>query len=243
MSTKLLSAQMSPQMSVIRFPEKPKNAPPLNFRMEKKSATSADIFVYDIIGGWGISAQSFVKDLKALGNVKSINLHVNSDGGDVFDGRAIFSNLVNHPAKITTYVDGLAASIASLIALAGNPIIMADGSFMMIHNAWGMAVGNATEIRKFADLLDSTSKTIADTYAAKTGLSNEDIAAMMQEETWMNAQEAVDKGFATSVGPSLKMAAAVRHREFFAKMPPKELLPTRQKAEAAILRGRAALEG
>jgi len=212
---------------------------PLDYRMVKAAkGDSAEIYIYDMIGSWGVTAQSFVKDLKALGSVKHIDLHISSDGGDVFDGRAIYNNLVKHPATITAHVDGLAASIASLIMLAGDEVHMAEGSFVMIHNAWGFAMGDSNDMRKTADLLESVNNSIIDTYISKTGQSRDDIVSWMNEETWLTAQEALDLGFVTSIDEPLKMAAKVRNPGIFNKLP-SALAPSRIAAVEALERIRA----
>lgn len=214
---------------------------PLNYRMiEDKAKDSAEIFLYDIIGTWGISADRFSQDLRALGNVRQIDLHINSDGGDVFDGRAIYSLLVQHSARIVTYIDGLAASIASLIALAGNEVRAADGSFFMIHNAWGIAIGDSSEIRKTADLLDSVNQSIIDTYVARSKMPEAEIRQLMNDETWMPASEAKDRGFVDVVSEPLKIAAQI-HESFGFKNPPQALLPNRVAALEAIRRARAVM--
>ena len=219
--------------NVVKFLPRDVNRP-LDYKIvNNKVSQSADIFLYDMIGGWGITAENFAKDLKDLGSVKTINLHINSDGGDVFDGRAIFSLLVQHPARIVSYVDGLAASIASLIALAGNEVRMADGSFFMIHNAWGVGIGDSKDLRKLADLLDSVNNTIIDTYQARSKQSREDIISWMNDETWMTASEAKDRGFADVVDEPLKVAACIRDSSSF-KRPPANLMPRRVAASQLI---------
>ncbi len=197
---------------VVKFPNSPPS--PAGYQVKAaKSGDSAEIYIYDIIGsGWlgGISAENFASDLKALGNVRTIDVRINSDGGDVFDGRTIYSLLAQHKANINIYVDGLAASIASLIAMAGNRIIMADGSMMMIHNAWGLVVGNADEMRKQANLWEMIDQTLVKTYCARTGISAPKCIEMMNEETWMTADEALKNGFADEIVEGKKVAAQVR---------------------------------
>lgn len=227
---------------VVKFPQRDPNKP-LNYRMvEDKAKERAEIFLYDIIGGWGISADQFAKDLRGLGDVKSIDLRINSDGGDVFDGRAIYSLLAQHSARVVTHIDGLAASIASLIALAGNEVRAADGSFFMIHNAWGLAIGDAEEIRRTANLLDSVNQSIIDTYVARSKMPEAEIRQLMNDETWMTANEAKDRGFVDVVSEPLKIAAQVQiHDSFGFKNPPQALLPNRVAALQAIQRARAVL--
>lgn len=110
------------------------------FRMQAGGQGEADIYIYDEIGFWGVTAKQFISDMNALGDITHINLHINSPGGDVFEGIAIFNALKNHGAAITVYVDGVAASMASLIAMAGDTVIMPENAFMMIHKPWGSAV-------------------------------------------------------------------------------------------------------
>ena len=118
------------------------------FRMQATNNSQADIFIYDEIGYWGVTAKQFVNDLRALGDISHINLHINSPGGDVFDGIAIFNALKHHGAAITVHIDGLAASMASVIAMVGNPVIMPGKTMMMIHNPCGLAGCNANEMHE-----------------------------------------------------------------------------------------------
>ena len=211
---------------------KKRRTKPVNYRVEAAKGT-ADIYIYDEIGFWGITAQQFARDLKELGNITRINLHVSSDGGEVFDGRAIFTQLAQHPARITAYVDGLAASIASLIIMSANEIRVAEGSFIMIHNAWTVAVGNAADMRKKADLLDTVDASIRDTYERRTKNEADQIKAWMDEETWFTAQEAVDNGFADVLDEPLDVAARLQSPGIFHNIP-KELAPGRQSIASMI---------
>lgn len=161
----------------------------------------AVIYIYDEIGyGWfgGTPADEFVQQLS---NIKApkIDLHLNSPGGDVFDGVAIYNALKSHPAEVTVFVDALAASAASFIAQAGDKIVMRTGAMMMIHDGSGLAYGPAAEMRSLADLLDKVSNNVASIYAARTGQSTEFWRNLMIEEVWYNPQEAVDAGLADSV--------------------------------------------
>ncbi|WP_313687581.1 head maturation protease, ClpP-related, partial [Pantoea sp.] len=122
--------------------------------MKASGQSAADIYIYDEIGYWGVTAQSFAASLKALGDIDHINLHIHSPGGDVFDGIAIYNLLNAHSATKTVYIDGLAASMASVIAMVGNPIIMPENAMMMIHKPWGITGGDANDMRDYADLLD-----------------------------------------------------------------------------------------
>lgn len=171
----------------------------------------AEIFIYEQIGedwwtGEGVTAKNFCKEVAAL-KVNQIDLHINSPGGSVFDGQAIYNALKRHPANVTTYIDGIAASIASVIALAGDTVVMAPNALYMIHNPWGLAQGSADEMRKYADLLDKVRDTIVTVYREKCGLSDEEIIAAMDAETWMSAEEAQAFGFVDQIGDELKLAA------------------------------------
>lgn len=217
---------------------------PNGYRMSAKAGgTRAEIYLYGVIGEsfWsdGITAKQFSTDLKALGDkITALDVRINSDGGDVFDGRTIYNLLLQHKATKTVYVDGLAASIASLIAMAGNEIIMGDGAFMMIHNAWGVAVGNGGEMRRVADLLDSVSGTLIDTYAARSKMPRDQVMELMDAETWMPATEAVANGFADKIVEGAKVAACTITRPQAYKHLPQELRPNRAKAMAAIARAK-----
>ncbi len=180
------------------------------FSIRAKGNKHAEVLIYEDVGeGWfgGISAKRFGDDLKALGDLQTIDVRINSYGGDVFDGLAIYNTLVQHKAKVTTHVDGVAASIASIIAMAGAEIHIAENAWIMIHDAWGMAVGNAAEMRRQADLLESVSAKLADVYVSRTGQSAAAVRQMMADETWLSAGDAIDKGFASSLAENQRMAA------------------------------------
>lgn len=173
------------------------------YRISAK-ANEADVLIYEDVGdSWfgGVSAKQFADDLKALGKVDTINLRLNSAGGDVFDGLAIYRQLVDHPARVITHIDGIAASIASVIAMAGTEIRIAEAGFLMIHDAWGMQMGNADDMRRMADLLHTTTGSIADVYKARTPNTPAQIKAWMAAETWFTAAEAIDNGFASVIAP------------------------------------------
>lgn len=158
----------------------------------------AEIFVYDEISYWGITASDFVRDLQGIDRDRIV-LHLNTPGGDVFDGIAIYNALRQHKAHVTTYVDGLAASIGSVIAMAGDEVVMGNYAQMMIHNAMGAVYGNASDMRELADLLDKTSANLAQVYADRSGTDVADWLALMDAETWFTADEAVEFGLADRV--------------------------------------------
>jgi ATP-dependent protease ClpP protease subunit len=155
----------------------------------------AEVVIYDEIGYWGVTAASFMDELRAI-TADKIDLRLNSPGGDVFDGIAIHNVLRSHAATVTTYVDSLAASIASVIALAGDRVVMQPHSQMMIHDAWGLTVGNADDMRDMASLLDRQSNNVAGIYAEKAGGTEASWREAMKAETWYTADEAVAAGLA-----------------------------------------------
>lgn len=160
---------------------------------------TAEVLIYEAIGGWfGVPADEFVRELNGI-TASKISVRINSPGGSVFDSIAIYNALVKHPAKVTVYVDSLAASGASIIAMAGDDVVMMVGSQMMIHDASGIEMGDAAMMREMADFLDKQSDNIASVYASKAGGKPEEWRALMVAETWMMAQEAVDMGLASRV--------------------------------------------
>ncbi|MBJ8832250.1 Clp protease ClpP [Citrobacter freundii] len=191
------------------------------FRMQAGHQSDADIYIYDEIGFWGVTAKQFISDLNALGDITHINLHINSPGGDVFEGIAIFNALKTHGASITVYVDGLAASMASVIAMVGNPVIMPENTFMMIHKPFGFTGGDAKDMRAYADLLDNVESVLLPAYAQKTGKTTNEIAVMLADETWMSGAECLAHGFADQVTSAVKAMACIQSKrtEEFKKMP------------------------
>lgn len=174
----------------------------------KASTEGAEIFIYDEIGSWGIRAKDFVSELKAFTGLNQITVRINSPGGSVFDGTAIYNLLKNHSATIKVKIDGLAASMASVIAMAGDSIEMPENAIMMIHNPWMFAGGDAAELRKSADVLDKIKASILSAYTSKTGLSEDELSAMMDAETWLTGAEAKKLGFADDLTPAVDVAAA-----------------------------------
>lgn len=172
----------------------------------KESTKVVDVYIFDEIGSFGMNAQSFIEEIKEYKN-SDINLHINCVGGDVFDGMAIYNILKKRTAKTTVYIEGIAASMGSVIALAADRVVMAENSLFMIHNAWGGAMGEAKEMKKTAALLDKISGEIADIYVKKTNLPLDRVKEMMDEETWLNADEALELGFIDSISDAIKMAA------------------------------------
>lgn len=185
------------------------------FRAAADDPRVGELLLYGTIGSgtwWGdeVTPKQFREDLEALGDVDEIRVFINSDGGDMFAGQAIHSMLKRHKAKVTVYVDGLAASIASVVAMAGDTVYMPKNAMMMIHNPWTIAVGNADDFRKLADDMDKIRESLIVAYREKSGLEREKIIEMMDAETWMTAEEAVELGFADEIEQTKQIAAAVR---------------------------------
>jgi ATP-dependent Clp protease protease subunit len=170
----------------------------------KSEGTTTRIELYDVIDDYyGVSASDFVAALNGI-KESDISLHINCPGGDVFAARSMVAAIAAHPATITAYIDGLAASAASYVAMACDNVVMQDGSMMMIHNAWSFAMGNAADMHATAALLEKIDATIVSDYMRKTDLPQDEIIQMMADETWLTAQEAVDKGFADSIAMNEK---------------------------------------
>jgi ATP-dependent Clp endopeptidase proteolytic subunit ClpP len=176
----------------------------------KAQRDSAEISIYDEIGAWGVSAKDFMDELKKVESKRDLTLRINSPGGSVFDGMAIYSQLKASKAQITVYIDGLAASMASVIAMAGDLIVMPENAMMMIHNPWSVAIGDADELRNNADLLDKIKSTMIGVYSKRTGLSDDEISAIMDAETWLTGAEALEQGFCDEAYEALDMAACVK---------------------------------
>ncbi|EME3580395.1 Clp protease ClpP [Enterococcus faecium] len=204
----------------------------------KQSANQneADVFIFGEIVSFkwddtDTTAASFQKDLKELGEVSQINLHINSPGGSVFEGIAIGNMLRQHKARVVAHVDALAASIASVIVASCDEVIMPENSMLMIHNPWTISMGNAKELRKQADDLDKIAESSVVTYLAKAGekLTEGKIKQIMDEETWMSAQEAYNYGLCDVVESANQVAASISQKLFetYQKVPEK-LLDSRQ---------------
>lgn len=160
-----------------------------------QSDDAVELLIYDEIGMWGLSAREFTEVLRGI-DASEIHLRINSPGGDVFDGVAMFNALRNHEARIIAHVDGLAGSIATIIALAGDEVRMAPNAFFAIHNAWGLTIGDARAHRESAERLDKINEaSIINTYVAKTGQDAKLVRRWMDDETWFSATEARDAGF------------------------------------------------
>ncbi|MGC9673550.1 head maturation protease, ClpP-related [Staphylococcus haemolyticus] len=190
------------------------------FQIKKKTDKKGEIFIYgDIVSEeWfanEVTAPGFKQQLDELGNVSEIDVHINSSGGNVFEGHAIYNMLKMHKAKINIYIDALAASIASVIAMSGDTIFMHKNSFLMIHNSWIMTVGNAKELRDTADLLDKTDEASNQAYLDRAlNISEEELKELLDAETWLTASEALEKGFIDEILEPNEIAASISDERY-----------------------------
>lgn len=181
------------------------------YAIARSGGQSAEILLYEQIGNdfWeeGITAKQFASDLRAIGKVRTIDVRINSPGGSAFDGLAIYNALKEHPANVTIHIDGLAASIASVIAMVGDEVRISETALMMLHNPSGMAAGNANDIRAYLTMLEKIRESIVLAYQEKTGLSADEIEDLLDKETWLTADEAVASGFADAISNQPAIAA------------------------------------
>lgn len=184
------------------------------FRAALRDDGVLEIVIYETIGedwwsGGGVTSKSVKAQLDSAGNYSRILVRINSPGGDAFEGIGIYNVLRAAKKPIDVCVDAIAASAASVIAMAGDTITMGPNCMMMIHNAWGMCMGEGAEMRKMADTLDAISVSIAQTYVSRTGKPLDEVTALMDAETWLTAQECVEQGFATNIVEEPDRSAAV----------------------------------
>lgn len=212
----------------------------LNVKFLNKGDKTAEILLYDEIGssmwGGGIDLKDFAQELKALGDLEKLKVRINSGGGDCFVGFGIYNLLNQHPAEITICIDGMAASIASVIAMAGDEIQMAEASHMMIHDPWGFSMGTSGDMRETADLLDKLRDTIAGVYASRTGRPIDTFRASMGAETWYSAKEALDAGLCTEITNNKALAARLDTTRFNYKNMPKDLVVEQEESKEASLK-------
>jgi ATP-dependent Clp protease, protease subunit len=182
------------------------------YAIQQTENGEAEISLFDEIGFGGTSAKEFIGELKALAG-QHIHLRVNSVGGSVVEGTAIYNALRRHKGGLTVHVEALAASMASVVAMAGEEVAIADNALIMIHNPWSMSMGDADDLRKEADILDKLKSTLVNAYKRKTGMDADEIADLMDEETWLGAEEAVAMGFADYIEDGLEAAASITPAE------------------------------
>lgn len=191
------------------------------------------ITIYEPIGydwwtGEGVTAKRIAGALRSIGSDIDVTVNINSPGGDVFEGLAIYNLLREHKGKVTVNIIGLAASAASFIAMAGDEIRIGRAAFLMIHNAWLIAMGNRNDLREIAYWLEPFDMTLADIYAQRTGIDIDDIVKQMDAETWIGGREAVDKGWADAFLESDEISSAPSNRS--------EAILAKRRMDAALAR-------
>ena len=208
--------------------------------------TKAALYIYGDITSWpwlesDVSSYNLSKQLEQLGDVDEIDVYINSYGGEVAEGLAIYNALKRHKAKVTTWCDGFACSIASVIFMAGDTRIMSNASLLMIHNAWTQVSGNANELRKQADDLDTITQASINAYMEKVNISEEELKELLDEEKWLSPQEALGKGFATMISgidtsqkPSQSAMMYIMEKVQQEKVPPSE--PKKEKVGERMTR-------
>ncbi|ODP33080.1 head maturation protease, ClpP-related [Pandoraea sp. ISTKB] len=184
-----------------------------------QGASVVEIRIYDEIGFYGMDAQAFMSQLDAAaGSAAEIVVAINSLGGDVFDAFAIYNALRRYPEKVTTRIDGVAASAASLVVMAGHRVLMPENAMLMIHNPWTVAGGDADQLRAYADMLDKAGDGIMAAYRNKSGKTDDELLAMMKAETWFTASEAVEAGFADEIEAPVKISASANSARIIARL-------------------------
>lgn len=183
-----------------------------------------ELYIYDFIGasfwGGGISHKMVQDALDGMRGVDGLHVYINSEGGDVFEGKGIYNSIVRFAAKDkTVHVDGIAASAASVIAMAGKKIITAENATWMMHQAWGGGMGYAADMRKLADILDMENEAIVGIYVARTGNTPDQVRAWMDEDTWFNAQTAKDRKFTDEIEPNNTAGEDAANAKAAARMP------------------------
>ena len=179
---------------------------PTFYALEKSGDNETTVTLYDEIGAFGAGSKQFLGDIGKLSG-QHIHLRINSPGGSVVEGTAIYNALRRHKGGVTVHIDALAASMASVIAMAGAPVLIADNALLMIHNPWTVSMGGSEDLRKEADLLDMLKVNLRNAYVRKTGLGETEIQDMMDKETWLDAVDAVALGFADAIEEGVAAAA------------------------------------
>lgn len=178
------------------------------YNIVAKSNTSADIDIFGEIGYWGVTAKDFYKSLKDLGKVNRLNVTLNSEGGSIIEGNAIYNIMKDHPAYVSTDIVGIALSMGSVIAMASDEIKIAENGLFMIHNPWGIAMGDAKDLRKHAEVMDKMKAGLITAYRNKVDISESELSDLMNDETWYTAQEALDAGFVDSITGKVEAKAS-----------------------------------
>ena len=172
-----------------------------------RNESEATLYIYDVIDAyWGISAKMVIEAIAQVVDAQTLNIRINSPGGDVFEARAIIEAIKRFQGKTIAHIDSVAASAATGIAIAADEVLIAEGAFFMIHNASSIAWGDKTAMREMADLLEKIEGSLIADYTSKTGKEQQQIIDWMNDETWFSAQEAIDNGFVDALAPTAKVS-------------------------------------
>lgn len=190
---------------------------------KEKIYSSIDLYIYDEIGGYGVQANAFVKALNEYKDADTINVRINSGGGSVIAGSVIYNALKRHKGKVITHIDGLSASMASVIAMVGDEVRMAENALLMIHNPWTQSQGEAEDLRKEADLLDKIKETLLTAYK-RSNYTEEELSELMDAETWFTAKEALESGFIDVIDGATEKVAWSRIKDYDLPEPKQELV-------------------
>ena len=202
-------------------------------------SSGTEVLIYDEIGAYGVTAKGFLAELGALPDDAAIDLRLNSPGGSVFDAVAIYNALKRHSGEITVWIDGIAASAASYIAMAGDTLVMPENAFLMIHDPSGLVMGTAEDMRSTAEALDKVKGSLIQGYAAKSGKPDDEIAALMAAETWLDSKDALDFGFIDRIAEPVKLAASFDVAQF-RNAPPELVEAASEPDEPATLESQTA---
>lgn len=212
----------------------------MTLRLLQRNAARPELYIYGDIGsdwyGEGVTAKGVAEELAKVRDAADLDVRINSYGGDVFQGLAIYRQLVDAKPRVTVHVDGIAASAASVIAMAGDEINVSESGWLMIHDAWTIAIGNAEELRQVADRVDATSAQVAKIYAARGRKSETEVRDWMRDETWFTAAEAVAAGLADNVAANKAIAAKFDPARMKFRHLPKVLSPARQALQDEVSR-------
>jgi ATP-dependent Clp endopeptidase proteolytic subunit ClpP len=176
------------------------------YNIKNLSKNSTEVVIYDEIGAFGINSKTFIEEIKNI-STEEVLIRINSPGGSVIDGLSIHDAIKRMPQKVTVKIEGLAASIASIIAIAADEVTMSQNSLFMIHNVWGGETGGAKDMRKAADLMEKMGDRLVNIYVSKTGKDESEIRNWMDDETWFTSDEALEAGFINFIDEPIALAA------------------------------------
>lgn len=187
----------------------------IKLQITPKANKEVELLVYGYVGGWDIQSKDFIHQLKSLEEGTTLRIRINSGGGSAFEGIAIYHAIRRYSGYKIVEIDALAASAASIIAMAGDEIIMPNGTFLMIHNSWTYMEGDANELTRAAEMMEQLDNGLAEIYSIRTGQDTNEIKQMMKDETWLSAETALELGFATSIVDDIPISASLKGSNYF----------------------------